>query len=131
MRLPRMTTRRWMILVAVVGVALAARVWQNRSVAWRAYCREMGQYHANFEEICRSQAEGLSRSAAKHTESAEDMTRPEKDRRIARYCAKLARRGASHNGIWKDFHGRMKAKWQLAANSLWMNAEPDPPAPEP
>jgi hypothetical protein len=118
-----------MAVVAVVGVLLAAADWQKRRVAWRAYCRETVRYHANWEKACRSEALGLSRSASEHTELAEDMRRSDKERRWARYCAKVARRGARQNAVWTEFHGRLREKWRVAANGLWMEAAPDPPEP--
>jgi hypothetical protein len=53
MRLPRMTTRRWMIAVGVVAVFLAARSTSQR---W-AYFRQWAAFHAGFEQM-------LLRSAA-------------------------------------------------------------------
>src|SRR6185437_4580088 len=45
MRLPRMTTRRMMIAVAVVGVLFAVTIEGARLVRRWDYCRSMASYH--------------------------------------------------------------------------------------
>ena len=50
MRRPRMSTRSWMLLVAILAVVLAAAVWQQRTMAWERYCRDKVRTSASGSE---------------------------------------------------------------------------------
>ena len=50
MRPPRMRTRRWMVLIGFIAVILSAAVWQQRRIAWKAYCREKVEYHTHLAQ---------------------------------------------------------------------------------
>jgi hypothetical protein len=55
MRLPRMTTRRWMIAVAIVAIALATVLLSHRHL-WMG---ERGDYHERIERRQADRARGL------------------------------------------------------------------------
>jgi hypothetical protein len=129
MRLPRMGTRTWMLVVGVVPVVMSAVVWQKRCVAWRGYCTGKVGYHARLARSWRNLSEGHAREAETAMELADDAGASEKRRRWLRYVAKSNRRGAKYLGTVAEYHVQMSEKWTDAANSLWLSAEPDPPEP--
>jgi hypothetical protein len=112
MRLPRMTTRRWMALVAVAGVTLTGlRFWQLRI----DYQHRSEAYAAN-EEACRSNAEWSKMSASRLARSVglEERVRAagatrEAEKTLAEYYADL------------------KVKYARAADRPWLSVPPDPP----
>ena len=113
MRLPRMTTRRWMIAVAVVGVMLAAAALFRRHLT----LRELGDYHARMEGVLMDRARLLGQPSLEFANrypviAAEWRT----------YAACEAEIGA--------WHARLKKKYRRAARYPWLAIEPDPPKPE-
>jgi hypothetical protein len=85
MRLPRMTTRRWLIAVAVVAVALAASIVIERR---RHHFRTLAERHSSAELSCLGLAGRLDSPAlaASWKRKAERCARlAQKYRRAARY----------------------------------------------
>jgi|SRR5215467_5754768 len=105
MRLPRMTTRRWMIAVAVVALICAAAV------------------------ILRERKERFGRIARRHWHAVElsslvghaDMLGTP---RFPRETFALRRKRVI------DWHREMARKYRGAARHPWLPVEPDPPKPE-
>jgi hypothetical protein len=113
MRLPRMTTRRWMIAAAVVAVMLAAAAFFRRHLS----LRERGDYHARREGDLASRARVLEQLALDFADRI-----PETAAQWRAYAACEAEIGA--------WHARLKEKYRHAARYPWLAIEPDPPEPE-
>src|SRR4051812_18331784 len=69
MRLPRMTTRRWMIAVAIVGVAIGAEMTRRRSFAYR----NKASRYASLEATWRDAGERSDRIAAERKEHLREI----------------------------------------------------------
>ena len=103
MRLPRMTTRRWMMVVVIVGLPLAAGdLWSRH----RRY-RSLAESFAGYERHCQAVLSG----DPKEMEWAKWSwnTDPEWNRRLLSYST------------------RMRARFEYAAAHPWIWASPDPP----
>ena len=128
MRLPRITTRRWMVAVAVVGVSLTAA----RSVYLYRRYQALATMHAGKEFSYVRQAQGYER---KRDWCVQQAT-------VADLQSKSARGGAwerlasSSSVIAQDLRrlaaqeSRMKLKYEHAARSLWWPESPNPPEPQ-
>ena len=128
MRLPRMTTRRWMVAVAVVALAMGGvvgvrAVWQY--VASLDHVR----YHAGMEATFRwlDQVWPDEEEAMAH---APELT--EEGRRAVgefrRQMGVLRRQVA----LWhrkREYHAAMARKYRYVARFPWLPVEPDPPEP--
>jgi hypothetical protein len=120
MRFPRMTTRRWMIAVAFLGILFAGAIHIGRYLALR---------HAY-----------LRRAALHETWKGKIFNNP----RSSRYWEvrwREQRAGLKGSYPWPDeppfvpaiseYHDRMTAKWRFAADHPWREVEPDPIATGP
>jgi hypothetical protein len=115
MRFPRMTTRRWMVLVAIVGVVLTGlRLWQLR----REYLL--------LSRLCEAKEEA-SRAHAEWGQMA------------ARRLARGARAGDQLQATLRsqdieqrraEFFADLKVKYTRAAERPWIPVPPDPPEPK-
>jgi hypothetical protein len=112
MRLPRMTTRRWMIAVAVVAVMLAATLFRRH-----LRLRERGDYHARQEEVLTDRARHLEQLALEFADWKPGI--------VAQWRAYVA--CEAEIGAW---HARLKEKYRHVARYPWLAIEPDPPEPE-
>jgi hypothetical protein len=113
MRLPRMTTRRWMNAVAVVAVLLAATVLFSRHLRLRG----RGDYHERMEGVHADRARGAGQFALGFTDSNPEMA--------AHWRAQAA--CEAEIGAW---HAHLKEKYHRAARYPWLAIERDPPEPE-
>jgi hypothetical protein len=113
MRLPRMTTRRWMIAVAVV-----------------AFVAGLIQRHNNFQQLAawhRSRvfripaSPGLGVAVSGSLTSKVDYWRIDEKGNVW-LLPQLARKNA--------WHRQMAVKYEHAARYPWLPVEPDPPIPE-
>jgi hypothetical protein len=143
MRLPRMTTRRWMIAVAVVAVAMggivgARAVWQYFVALSRI------QHHAGMEHMWRwltptepdqsqeiAQAMDLIEEQRRITGDAglsEEMRRAHADMTasVDEYRRIMA---AFHRKM--EYHAAMARKYRHVARFPGLPVEPDPPEPLP
>jgi membrane protein required for beta-lactamase induction len=120
-RLPRVTVRWLMVIVAVVALALGAGQMTRRS---RDY-RDRAEYHRRRE--------------AEHAREARLATiRPGKtienylEARGGRDFSGRIRseRSASHLIALSEYHGKMKSKYSIAALFPWLPVEPDTPPPD-
>ena len=103
MRLPRMTTRRWMIVVVIVGLPLAAGdLWSRH----RRY-RSLAESFAGYERRCKAVLSGDPKEMERAKWSWD--TDPEWNRRLLSYST------------------RMRARFEYAAAHPWISARPDPP----
>jgi hypothetical protein len=120
MRLPRMTTRRWMLAVAVVAIVIAGLIEVCRLGHLRqVYLAVAREYADEAHEIRRGddgRSDGrmvLIRSIAGERpaslQSREGMVYLDRIARAAAYCDQL------------------RAKYERAARYPWLPVEPDPP----
>ena len=105
MRLPRMTTRRWMIAVAAVAIVLSVAISLLRVERLASEYRRLYAQHSAETQRYRQEA-----SKALRLRNARD-----------RYV--LASRRAA-------YHAHLEAKYGHAAHSPWLPVEPDPPEPK-
>jgi hypothetical protein len=112
MRLPRMTTRRWMTAVVVVAVVLSAGVLLRRN--WELSVRAL--YHDTIEKYQAEKMESLEQLALSATTPGD---------------AERLRVDAATEAAIGQWHARLKEKYRRAARCPWLPVEPDPPRPEP
>jgi hypothetical protein len=122
MRLSRMTTRRWIIAVAVVGAALYAYRLRER----QRTCRATNYFHARSEELDIEAADlppsygvcGME-LMGKTLEEKRRILGPKPSR--AEYRAKCLQNAA--------YHARVRRKFERAAWRPWNPLPEDPPDP--
>ena len=108
MRPPQMTTRRWMVAVAIVAFGIGAWILIARS---HSYAIETAKH--DFREayhrwlVDSYESDGLGFSGRGSIEEGIDRLR----RRIS-------------------YHAALKRKYELASRRPWLPVEPDPPEPE-
>ncbi len=112
MRTPRMTTRRWMCAVAILGLSLAVGMRVEKLVRLRAL------------HVARSERAAHGELAAKAAQlrflsGAVDGT----------YESKEALRTAKNWAEVVDYHGAMREKYRRAALLPWIPVAADPPSP--
>src|SRR5262245_38985812 len=105
MRLPRFTTRRLMVLVAVVAVLLCV----GRLVQQRLAYQRLAAEHA------------ISEATLRYREAAQI--------RMWR-IGKTARSEWETSRTRADFHAAWKRTYERAARYPWLPVPPDPPSPE-
>jgi hypothetical protein len=110
MRLPRMTTRRWMIAVAVVALSVAGEQMRRRAVQYR----RQAEHHARIELVCRQTAARLPLMKPSDYEG---------------YCGYMVRNIRNSPRI-AAFHADLRRKYEHAARYPWHPVEPDPPGPQ-
>ena len=104
MRLPRMTTRRWMISVMILATLLGIFVEIKRELRLAYQYQLKAKFHALQEDV--NQGAEFSGPAGMYAYS---FPNPE----VAAY------------------HVKMRRKYETAAARPWKSVEPDPPTPKP
>jgi hypothetical protein len=107
MRLPRMTTRRWMIAVAIVAIGFGALILVHRSRSYAA----LAALHADAENECRRIVEAAEGFALDAPIWRGWVTNARRSRRLLPY------------------HAALRRKYDLASRRPWFAVEPDPPQP--
>jgi len=110
MRLPRMTTRRWMIAVAVASLVMAS----GRLLWLSSVYRKAALVQAAYENVARTL----------QTFGMEMEIEPESGAIKAQRAA-----DASVNQKTAEYRAALKRKYERAARFPWLPVEPDPPAP--
>ena len=121
MRSPRMTTRRWMVAVAVVGLIMGGIVGHDRLKRRRGHLLNLARTHLLREVACHNEAnlyhaleENLRGEA-----TYEDVYRRD------------YRKGRKENAIQRTrYHRAMVGKYRRAARYPWLPVESDPPEPD-
>jgi hypothetical protein len=117
MRLPRMTTRRWMLAVAVVALLIAASLEAARLTRRAGEYRQYAVWHAAMRDLCLGEADGY-RDACAHRATG--------DRREE---AELLLREA-HERTLAEHHDALVIKYERTARFPCLPIEPDPPEPQ-
>jgi hypothetical protein len=149
MQLPRMTTRRWMIVIAVGAVLLGAETTRQRRVAFRrratdharaekSYRRHLDCYLQKVEEGERltSRMSPSSRrfvDVSMLTQALAPLgrladSRPDFEASEARNLP-MYRSAVDRFAADVAYHAAMRHKYELASRHPWLSIEPDPPAP--
>ena len=115
MRLPRMTTRRWIVAVAVavIGLTIGGGVWLKQR---RDYFLSLAQSHQ--KEVDSSTARG--KALKSRFDSTSGMT-IEEIMHLHRDYDRMTDRA--------DHHASLARKYEHAARYPWLPVEPDPPEP--
>ncbi len=114
MRLPRMTTRRWMVAVAISALVIAASLWvsrrcdEPRSIAGSPYSTSPSGICASAKPV----------SIDTPTTRASDRRDRDELQMLEAHQLKLAK-----------YHYDMARKYEHAARYPWLPVEPDPPEP--
>jgi hypothetical protein len=107
MRLPRMTTRRWMVAVGIVGLLMSTALSGYRLKQRRDDYLSRAQLHS---------AEFFMRAHKTHLII---RTHRNRDDYLDTQC------------LISGYHAAMASKYRHAALYPWLPVEPDPPEPEP
>ena len=110
MRLPRMTTRRWMLAVALVALSVSGEQMRRRAAQYRW----QAERHANIESACRRTADLLPRMKPADWEG---------------FCGQMAR-GIRNSPRLAAYHAVLRRKYEHAARYPWLPVERDPPEPK-
>ncbi|WP_143206204.1 hypothetical protein [Singulisphaera sp. GP187] len=121
MRIPRLTTQRMMIGVAILALGLAVERPINRLARISGLRRHTASLHATAEQWFRKASGVTSKSAAQTTAyGGVHLLEPEAERqRRAAWQLKMA-----------EYHGELSRKYELAAWYPWAKLAPNPPQPE-
>ncbi len=103
MRLPRMTTRRWMAVVAVVGLLMGLAIVGYRLKQWHSYFVARAVHHRSMEVVFKSFGGTLLANSNR------------------------IRASVSEN---LGYHVAMARKYRHAARFPWLSIAPDPPEPQ-
>jgi hypothetical protein len=135
MRLPRMTTQRWMVVALIVGLAMGGVVSVYRLKRRRDSSLSLLRYHGEAERLY-VQYERSWRDSLQHTERMlnvlEDGVRRAGDDdalelKLFRRAAERERRYAADAARAHAYHAAMAHKYERAARYPWLPVEPDPP----
>jgi hypothetical protein len=111
--LPRMTTRWWMIVVAVVALVLAAELTRQRLTNISSAYRRWALMHQH-------EADDASGNALL-SDAAYRRGQPP-DPKYAQWSVRSRRLA--------EFHSAMMRKYEWAARHPWLRVPPDPPMPK-
>jgi hypothetical protein len=117
-RFPRMTTRRWMVAVTVIGLMIGLMIGGAvlRIRQRREYFLTLAQSHHNEEASSMARGTALKSRSGSISEISSEIGQLDRD-----YERMMDR--ANH-------HAAMAHKYEHAARYPWLSVEPDPPAPE-
>jgi hypothetical protein len=115
-----MTTRRWMIAVAVVGLLMGGCIGGYRLKRWHHHFLDRERVHAFLELACRRAEHAERELSEKITGSGSGpKTQPAVCLRNIALFSRLA-----------GYHAAMARKYRHAARYPWLPVESDPPEPE-
>jgi hypothetical protein len=122
MRLPRMTTRRWMIAAAIVGLLMGGCIGGYRLKRWHEHFLDRARYHASME-----MAHWKSEYA--HRELGLQHFGFDPGSKAVRAVRAKALRDIAFFSITAGYHAEMARKYEYAARRPWLPVELDPPEP--
>ena len=110
MRLPRMTTRRWMVLVAVFGVTIWGALLAARNYAYW----QLGVFHRNQIKCVLHGRPGMDGKYVYTPLAVDQQGKPTSKRQQA----------------IDRWHESMPQKYWAASSRPWLPVPPDPPEPK-
>jgi hypothetical protein len=136
LRWPKITTRRLMALVAVVALAVGAKITRRRG---EAYARRTAEY-ASQEQMCQELADSLYDAVARdkrefEMEGAERAKEPSYRRNPKRLAPVVAQNKAilveeaQYHWEAAAYYAKLKKKYQHASRYAWLPVGADPPMP--
>lgn len=148
MRLPRMTTRWWMIAVAVAAVLtffgleakrlmrlrhdylVNAAIHQQQKAFFTVENKRLLRAVAEFQQYARNSR--LAALSGQDQDPVDEMMRADSKIHAEHFDAYVLRfQAAAENGAAKAaYYGRLEAKYRLAARRPWLPVPPDPPEPQ-
>jgi hypothetical protein len=111
-----MTTRRWMIAVAIVATLMAVGFEAARATRRAREYRVLANSHAAFRDIYFREAYRVHHAAV--------------DRAAGDSSREMGLLVESHQRALAWYHHALAVKYRRAALYPWLPVEPDPPAPE-
>jgi hypothetical protein len=124
MRLPRMTTWRWILIVAVFALVIGGTVMGVRLKRWHDYFLARVAYHAKREQASVDMEQSVRENLATFERIMDQ--REERERAIVDYQRRFADRLTQEIA----YHSAMVRKYRRDARYPWLPIEPDPPEPE-
>jgi hypothetical protein len=125
-----MTTRRWMIAVAVAGVIAGTLVGGARMEARRQRFSALAKAHSSDELVARS----LEKLAYEQIDTLAAMRKAEEANGNPpdpwNDVIAQARLQATHSRAFADYHAILRRKYEAAARRPWLPVPPDPHEPE-
>ena len=128
MRLPRMTTRRWMVAVAVVGLLMGGiSSYRIR----RRYSEFIGRvrHHELLEAAYKEQGRHVADFSRSSSVIMEDLKDDPGSGRLKALRNSILQNAASFSQR-TEYHADMARKYRHAARYPWLPVEPDPPEPK-
>lgn len=126
MRFPRMTMRRWMIAVAVVGLCLGAAVWGRRLKHQRDYYLERASMHARLESWFRSVEKAFRPAIGPAGASRKAVSRIIIRSGLAPALIAVGEHTYLASALAR-YHAELKQKYLHFAARPWITVPPDPP----
>jgi hypothetical protein len=115
MRLPRFTTRRLMVLVALLAILM-----QIARLSATAYHRWQSAYsHELLAHTMRMNGEVIRVTMARRSRQG-----------AAPAAVKQDRAALAQHVEWAEYYSRLSIKYRRAARYPWLLVPPDPPPPE-
>jgi hypothetical protein len=150
-----MTTRRMMVVVAVIAMVLGAIIGMNELDRRADHCHKEAEYHRRTEQESEEKAaywEALASDPAREVDLAlalfrvgrwsrrqaleielESLHSPSRPRwkRVSSEAKATARKQARTYRRVSAYHARQRRRYERAAFGPWLTLVPDQPPPEP
>jgi hypothetical protein len=150
-----MTTRRMMVAVAAVALALGGIIGMNELDRRADHCRKEAEYHRRMEQESEAKAvywEALASDPAREVDLAlalfragrwsrdqaheiqlESLHSPSRPRwkRVSSEAKEIARNQARTYRRVSEYHARERRRYERDAFGPWLTLERDKPSPEP
>ncbi len=136
MRLPRMTIRRWMIIIVVVGLVTGGIIGGIRLKRRQEHFGSLAERYAALENLCLKVARRLDAGIKLTTKEFELFEKhpPLSGPSLLEQTRRLLRESQDRQAVQARKlrrYARLKQKYEYAARYPWLPVEPDPPPPEP
>jgi hypothetical protein len=139
MQLPRMTIRRWVVVVVIVAAAMSA--WRLRRLSQRystiaAFQRQQQGYADRARNPLPKAIDRFEVEGRRFAEAARTAGNQREARFMRDEAARLAGLAETYREWVRDFtelsdyRAQLRRKYEQAATYPWLPVDPDPPEPE-